>query len=51
MSRRLALLSFDRKQADHSGGGTEQVQLESCRTAVDIVADYLDGKGARNRVA
>ncbi|WVQ73565.1 hypothetical protein IAR50_003143 [Cryptococcus sp. DSM 104548] len=34
----------------HLGGSTEGVTLDGCNKAVDIMADYLDGKGAANRV-
>ncbi|WVR08961.1 hypothetical protein IAU60_006020 [Kwoniella sp. DSM 27419] len=34
----------------HLGGSTDAVTLEGCVKAIDIMADYLDGKGARNRV-
>ena len=33
-----------------SGGSTDSVTYEGCVKAVDIMADYLDGKGAINRV-
>jgi hypothetical protein len=32
------------------GGTTDQVQHDSGKVAIDILADYLDGKGIRNRV-
>ncbi|WVF65434.1 hypothetical protein IAT40_000161 [Kwoniella sp. CBS 6097] len=34
----------------HLGGSTDGATLEGCMKAIDIMADYLDGKGARNRV-
>ncbi|KAK4685902.1 hypothetical protein P7C73_g4236, partial [Tremellales sp. Uapishka_1] len=34
----------------HLGGSTEAQTRDGCMTAVSIVADYLDGKGAINRV-
>ncbi|OCF42980.1 phosphoglycerate dehydrogenase [Kwoniella heveanensis CBS 569] len=34
----------------HLGGSTDGATLEGCMRAIDIMADYLDGKGARNRV-
>jgi hypothetical protein len=33
-----------------SGGSTDQTTLEGCVGAVDIMADYFDGKGIRNVV-
>jgi hypothetical protein len=33
------------------GGSTEEATLKGCIKAVDIMANYLDGKGASNRVA
>jgi phosphoglycerate dehydrogenase-like enzyme len=35
----------------HLGGSTEATTEMGCNEAIDIVRDYLDGKGARNRVA
>ncbi|WRT69180.1 uncharacterized protein IL334_006164 [Kwoniella shivajii] len=34
----------------HLGGSTDQVTLEGCMTAIDIMADYFDGKPVKNRV-
>ncbi|TYJ56184.1 hypothetical protein B9479_003170 [Cryptococcus floricola] len=34
----------------HLGGSTDGVTLDGCNMAIDIMADYLDGKGAINRV-
>ncbi|KAL7410480.1 putative phosphoglycerate dehydrogenase [Mrakia frigida] len=34
----------------HSGAATFEVQLHTCTQAVDQLADFLDGKGASNRV-
>ncbi|WWD21382.1 hypothetical protein CI109_105867 [Kwoniella shandongensis] len=34
----------------HLGGSTDGVTLEGCTTAIDIMADYFDGKDLRNRV-
>ncbi|ODN80329.1 phosphoglycerate dehydrogenase [Cryptococcus wingfieldii CBS 7118] len=34
----------------HLGGSTDSITLDGCNTAIDIMADYLDGKGAINRV-
>ncbi|EAL19930.1 hypothetical protein CNBF4650 [Cryptococcus deneoformans B-3501A] len=34
----------------HLGGSTDSVTLDGCIKAVDIMASYLDGKGAINRV-
>jgi D-3-phosphoglycerate dehydrogenase len=37
-------------KSSRSGGSTDQVAMEGCNIAVDIMADYLDGKGVKNRV-
>ncbi|WWC72991.1 uncharacterized protein I206_106955 [Kwoniella pini CBS 10737] len=34
----------------HLGGSTDSVTLEGCMTAIDIMADYFDGKPIKNRV-
>ncbi|KAK8843964.1 hypothetical protein IAR55_006756 [Kwoniella newhampshirensis] len=34
----------------HLGGSTDGVTLEGCTRAIDIMADYFDGKGIVNRV-
>jgi D-3-phosphoglycerate dehydrogenase / 2-oxoglutarate reductase len=34
----------------HLGGSTDEVTRVGCMKAVDQLADYLDGKGAANRV-
>ncbi|WVQ81074.1 hypothetical protein IAT38_003196 [Cryptococcus sp. DSM 104549] len=34
----------------HLGGSTDGVTLDGCMMAINIMADYLDGKGAVNRV-
>ncbi len=34
----------------HLGGSTDEVTRVGCLKAVDHLADYLDGKGATNRV-
>ncbi|WVQ63791.1 uncharacterized protein L199_001945 [Kwoniella botswanensis] len=34
----------------HLGGSTDSVTLDGCMKAVDIMADYFDGKEVRNRV-
>ncbi|ODN81164.1 hypothetical protein L202_03255 [Cryptococcus amylolentus CBS 6039] len=34
----------------HLGGSTDGVTLDGCNKAIDIMVDYLDGKGAVNRV-
>lgn len=33
-----------------SGSSTHETTEQTCTAAVDQLADYLDGKGARNRV-
>lgn len=35
----------------HLGGSTDEVTEKGCSAAIDIVVDYLAGKGAQNRVA
>jgi phosphoglycerate dehydrogenase-like enzyme len=51
MKRSRGLLELDNVIGlPHLGGSTDQATRAGCIQAVDQLADYLDGKGAQNRV-